>query len=50
MVWRPIRADFLANRRFNFTYLIEATAVAKNAPAGPQFSAFVYGFGMLLDV
>lgn len=34
----------------NFTYLIEATAVARNVPAGQQFDATIYGFGMILNV
>jgi hypothetical protein len=34
----------------SFTYLIEATAVARNVPAGQQFDATIYGFGMLLNV
>ena len=34
----------------NFTYLIEATAVARNVPAGQRFDATIYGFGMILNV
>jgi hypothetical protein len=34
----------------NYTYLIEASAAARNVPFGQQFTAFIYGFGMILDV